>query len=125
MHEALLHKPARDLTPQEAFDLLMHHVEQGHIEMVQTPRENERGQVTTHFVNQNMQVTPHLAGVHYAHVTGQDRIMTPKPEFAVMLYRLAVWLSDACGVTKIVWGGIGAGSGKNKVDCHSDGRCID
>lgn len=125
MHEALLHKPARDLKPQEAFDLLMHHVEQGHINTVQPARVNEKGKSITHFVGQNIAIHPHMAGVHYAHVSGDGRVMTPKPEFAVMLYRMAVWLSEECDVTKIVWGGIGAGSGKNAIDCHTDGRCID
>lgn len=42
-----------------------------------------------------------------------------------MLYRFAGYLRSRWGATKIVWGGVGGGSGKNAVDCHSTGHCID
>jgi hypothetical protein len=127
VQEHLLKKPARDLTPKEAFELLLHHIEQGDIDLVDVKqaRVDERGQPIYLRVNQNVRIRSLMAGVQYTHVSGDTRDFAPKPEFAILLLRLARWLSDSCGVVKIVWGGIGSGSGKNAVDCHTDGRCID
>ena len=127
MQEYLLKKVARDLSPQEAFNLLIHHIEQGDIKLADASqvKVDARGNVVGMRVNQNIKIKPTMAGVDYVHTLGDTRAFSPKPEFAIMLYPLALWLSEKCGVVKIVWGGIGSGSGKNAVDCHSDGRCID
>lgn len=127
MQEHLLKKAARDLTPQEALDLLIHHFEQGDIDLVdpRQARVNDKGQPITLRVNQNIAIKSKMAGVQYMHVSGDTRNFSPKPEFAILLYRLAKWLAEECSVVKIVWGGIGSGSGKNAIDCHTDGRCID
>lgn len=127
MQEYLLTKAARDLTPQEAFDLLMHHIEQGDIDLFdpRQARADINGKMLSLRVIQNVKIMPTMAGVQYVHTLGDARAFSPKPEFAIFLLRFARWLSEQCSVVKIVWGGIGSGSGKNAVDCHSDGRCID
>lgn len=124
-------KPARDLTQAEAFAVLSHLQSIGEIGLYD-PKQSAtapRGQ---------MRVATKMAGVEYWQASGNNGASTlgsvgahkkddfyPTPQFAVVLYRLAARLKDLWGATKIVWGGVGQGSGKNPVDCHMKGHCID
>lgn len=120
-------KPARDLNKEEAWILFCALVAQGEISVLQALDQK----VTNHKISTNM------AGVTYLHAIGKnsgifgsvgaykDAYFTPTHAFAIVLYRLAVRLKAKWGASAIVWGGIGAGSGKNESDCHKSGHCID
>jgi len=127
----LFDKPARDLTEAEAYAILGYLQSQGEIGLYDPAKSKDvpRGQ---------MKVATSMAGVEFWHASGnngaskfgsvgayKDASFQPTPAFAVVLYRLAVRLSDQWGATKIVWGGVGHGSGKNAHDCHMAGHCLD
>jgi len=131
MQEALLKKPARDLSDQEALDVFIFLVEQGEIELGTSARVADDGTISSLRRGMQMDIRPVLAGVDFYHVgkgtktngsTGKakDRNLQPTAAFAVLLCRLAKRLSDQWDVTQIVWGGIGSGGG-----CHTSGHCID
>lgn len=136
MEESLLTKSARDLSKQEAFDLMIHHVEQGDIELVDPVKVDQQGNVIGLRPGQQVKVRTAMAGVDYYRVplnnpgvsgsAGATRLpdsFRPTPAFAIVLYRFAKMLAEKWDVTKIVWGGIGAG--RRPTDCHTQGRCID
>ena len=109
--QPLLQKPARDLTRQEAWILIEYHVLSGQMKLaegfgngnedrvrvetliadVQFLQQNDKGHTTRWGSG-----TPRKAPSFY-----------PTPQFAIVLYRLAVWLKSRWGASTIVWGGIG------------------
>lgn len=137
MTEALLKKAARDLTQQEAFDLFIFLVEQDEISVVDPIKTNDAGEVTSLKPGRQVKIQTTIAGVDFFKARGinpgangsagatQMASFTPTPAFAVVLYRLANWLSSEWQITRIVYGGIGAGGGANATDCHMTGHCVD
>ncbi len=137
MEESLLSKPARDLSLQEAFDLFIFLVEQGGIELVDPVKTDDEGNVISLRPGQQVKVRTSMAGVDYYKAQGLNRgingsagatktaFFQPTPAFAIVLYRLATCLAESWEVTRIVWGGIGAGSGVSARDCHITGHCVD
>src|ERR1051325_1480040 len=138
MEESLLKKVARDLTQQEAFDLLIFLVEQGGISLVDPVKTNDAGEVTSLKPGQQVKVQTTMAGVDFYKAQGNNPgafgsvgatkipYFSPTPAFAIVLYRLADFLSSKWNRTRIVWGGIGAGGGRtDKKDCHMTGHCVD
>ncbi|HUQ95032.1 MAG TPA: hypothetical protein VM120_25365 [Bryobacteraceae bacterium] len=125
--QPLLQKPARDLTLEEAWVLIEYHVLSGQMKLidgfgkgnedrvrvdtliaeVQFMQQNDRGHTTRWGTG-----TPAKAPSFY-----------PTPQFAIVLYRLAVWLKTRWGASTIVWGGIGGA--RDTGNCHVGGHCVD
>jgi len=125
----LLNKPARDLSRAEAWILLEYHGLKGEVQLL---REIGTGK------EERAAMSTSIAGVTYLHASGNNGgsklgstgaylspSFSPTAEFAIVLYRLAVWLKSKWDASHIIWGGIGGGSGKNASDCHTGGHCID
>jgi hypothetical protein len=127
----LFTKPARDLTEPEANSILTYLQREGEVGLYDPKHSGSapRGQI-------RMRTT--IAGVEYWQASGKNgasrfgsvgahavQDFYPTPQFAVVLYKLAVRLRDRWGATKIIWGGIGQGSGLSATDCHAKGHCID
>jgi hypothetical protein len=139
MEESLLTKPARDLSLQEAFDLMIFLVEEGEIELVDPVKTDDGGIVISPkpVPGLQMKVRTSMGGVDFFRakdinpgINGsagatKAEIFQPTPAFTIVLYRLAKRLAAKWQATQIVWGGIGAGSGKNAKDCHMTGHCVD
>ncbi|HYW45692.1 MAG TPA: hypothetical protein VE959_22705 [Bryobacteraceae bacterium] len=125
----IITKPARDLAPAEAFELLMSLVSSGEITLAE--------EVNSYKAGQQIKVRTSIAGVDYLQALPKNRgsngsagavrtrFFYPTAPFAVVLHRLALRLRDSWGATQIVWGGIGAGSGSHSLDCHMIGTCVD
>lgn len=125
---ALQSKPARDLTQQEALLVLKFLISRGDIALQEPIKDLKQRQI---------KVKTSMAGVQYKHASGTNNgvfgsvgaqttsFFQPTPAFAVALYRFAAYLREKWGATEIVWGGIGAGSGKHEKDCHMNGSCVD
>jgi hypothetical protein len=121
-------KPARDLTDQEAFDLLMHLVFRGEIMLDEKIRTDAAGKIVYPVPGKQMRVRARMSGIEYKHATNPTiRHFTAKPALAIALYRMAQKLNGGYyGVTEIVWGGaIGYGHEGKKANCHEIGTCID
>ncbi len=137
MEELLLGRAARDLSQEEAFELLIFLAEQGEIELVDPVKTDNEGNVISLRPGQQVKVRTSMAGVDFYRApplnpgvngsAGATKIESfePTPAFAIVLYRLAKMLAEKWQATKIVWGGIGHGSGKNEKDCHMTGHCVD
>jgi hypothetical protein len=133
----LMTKPARELSPEEAFNLLIYLVIKGELDLVDPLRTGPEGDIISHKPGKQLKVRTTIAGVDFhqaaEHNPGRNGSVNarktpyfqPTPEFAIVLYRLALSLRDNWGATRIVWGGIGAGSGKHSLDCHMIGTCVD
>ncbi len=130
-------KPARDMSPQEALDVLMHLVYMGDISLMEHIRTDAKGKVILPRPGQQVGVRTHMAGVDYYRAaskppdkhngsSGSFEVgsFQPTPAFAIVLYRLAQKLNRDFGASRIVWGGIGA-SHDGTGDCHQNGRCVD
>ncbi len=127
----LFTKPARDLTDGEAQSVLTYLQNEREISL-SDPKKGPgapRGQ---------LRMSTTIAGVEFWQASGKNGAsrlgqigaravpdFLPTPKFAVVLYKFAVRLRDGWGASQIVWGGIGQGSGKNAVDCHMKGHCMD
>lgn len=134
---ALVTKPARELTSKEAFDLLMYLVSIGEITLDEPIKTDSKGQVISPKPGQQVKVRTSLAGVDFLQASGANKgrngsagahktaSFQPTPAFAIVLHRFAQRLRDKWGATRIVWGGIGAGSGLHSLDCHMNGTCVD
>ena len=129
MDEALLKKPARDLKPQEAFDLVTHHIDHGDIERFDKVRMEVGGRI---------KLKPRLAGVEFCRALEFNKgdfgsvganagvSINPRLEFAIVVYRLAKVLAEKWTVNKIVWGGLSHGKNdKTPLNNHNDGRGLD
>jgi hypothetical protein len=130
----LLHKPVRDLSDQEAFSLFQHQVAQGDIVLLDPPKG---GLIFKPGQRQRFKVKTSLAGVDFLRAASKNPgrngsvgatktpYFEPTAAFALVLFRFAHRLRTNWGATHIVWGGIGHGSGKNTLDCHMIGTCVD
>ena len=120
-------KPARDLTDQQSFDLLMHLVYQGEIMLDEKIRTDAGGRIVQPRPGQQLKVRTHMAGVEYKHASNPAiTYFLPKPVLAIALYRLATRLSGGYYSAKqIVWGGIGHGHEGKALNCHEVGTCVD
>ena len=130
-------KPARDLTPTEAFDLLMHLVFHGRVVLDERVKIDDSGKVVSPKPGQQVLVRTSMAGVDYYHASGafnaksgsigasKDKDFAPTPAFAIVLYRLAEFLASDWGATRIIWGGVGKGADNKSKNCHDVGTCID
>lgn len=128
-------KPARDLTTQEAFNLMMYLVVKGDLQLVDPIKTGQNGDLISPKPGQQVRIGTQMAGVQFLQALGMNRgplgsvgahdsgFFQPTPQFAIVLYRLALWLQDQWGATEIVWGGIGAG--RRALDCHLNGNCVD
>ncbi len=121
--------PARDLTAAEAVKTLEYLDSKGELSLAEPVKPGTQGKV---------KVRTTLGGVSFRKAdpnNGASRVgsagssevpfFEPTPAFAMALYRLAVRLRENWGATEIVWGGVGAGSGKHTLDCHMIGSCVD
>lgn len=126
-------KPARDLSEQEAFDLLMHLAYRGEIIIDEVFRTDKTGKLIYPKPGQQMKVHTNMAGVDYYQASSigfpgnyYKATFTPTPAFAIVLYRLAQRLGGGYyGATRIVWGGIGHGATGKRLNCHEIGTCVD
>ena len=125
-------KAARDLTGQEAFDLMMHLVYNGEIELETPIHTDKSGRITSPRPAQQVMIKTHIAGVDYYRASSKGfpgnykhPHFAPTPAFAVVLYRLARMMKEKWGATRIVWGGIGAGHDGKSKNCHEVGTCVD
>jgi hypothetical protein len=128
----LLNQPVRDLSDDDAFDLMMDLVDTGDIELFDKVVTDKSGNITSHRPGMQARLVPQIAGVPFLQAKGinstangslgaaQQPFFSPTPSFAIVLYKLAKMLSDDWGATQIVYGGIGAGPG-----CHGAGHCVD
>jgi hypothetical protein len=126
--EPLLRKPARDLKREEAWTLIHYHGIKGEL-VLHTQPKNEK--------EERAHISTSIAGVQYMHARGDNHgrfgsvgarltpSFRPTPQFAIVLLRFAKYLHANWGASQIVWGGIGAGSGRNTLDCHMTGSCVD
>ena len=126
-------KAVRDLSEQQAFDLLLHHVYWGEILVDEIFRADAGGKIVYPKPGQQIKVRTKMAGVDYYQASNRGfpgnhpkETFMPTPAFALVLYRLAKRLGGGYyGATRIVWGGIGHG-GEGKVrNCHEIGTCVD
>jgi len=121
-------KPARDLTDQEAFDLLIHLVYRGELMLDEKIRTDAAGKIIYPTPGKQMRVRARMSGIEYTHATNPKiHHFTAKPALAIALYRMAQKLNGGYyGVTEIVWGGaIGYGHEGKRANCHEIGTCID
>jgi len=120
-------KPARDLTDQEAFNLLMHLVYQGEIMLNEKIRTDGSGKILQPRPGQQLNVRSRMAGVEFRNADNAKLdYFLPKPSLAIALYRLATRLSGGYySVKEIVWGGIGHGHEGKALNCHEVGTCVD
>jgi hypothetical protein len=128
----LLSQPVRDLSDDEAFDLMMDLVDTGDIALFDNVVKDKSGNITSHRPGMQTRIVPNIAGVPFLKAKGknpgpngsvgavQQSFFNPTPSFAIVLYKLAKMLANDWGATQIVYGGIGAG-GK----CHTTGHCVD
>jgi hypothetical protein len=126
-------KAARDLSEQEAFNLLMHLVYRGEIFMDEPIRKDATGRILHPKPGQQLQIRTRMAGVDFYQASNTGFVgnhykaaFTPRPAFAIVLYRLAQRLGGGYyGATRIVWGGIGHGGEGKILNCHEIGTCVD
>jgi hypothetical protein len=125
-------KPARDLTAQEAFDLMMHLAYSGEIELVGSIHTDKSGRITNPRPAQKLLIKTDISGVSYYRASSKGFVgnykhphFAPTPAFAIVLYRLARVMKSNWGATRIVWGGIGAGHDGKSRNCHEVGTCMD
>jgi hypothetical protein len=130
-------KSAQSMTAQEAFDVLMYLVDTGEITLEEPVKTNAKGAIVSPAVNDQIRVRTSMAGIDFYQASGDNggvngskgahkvAFFMPTAAFAIVLYRLAVRMRDSWKTTRIVWGGIGHGSGLHKSDCHMTGNCVD
>jgi hypothetical protein len=126
-------KPVRDLSEQQAFDLLMHLVYWGEIIVDEIFRADASGRLTHPKPGQQLKVRTKMAGVDFYQASNKGfpgnhptPTFMPTPAFAIVLYRLAKRLGGGYyGATRIVWGGIGHGGEGKLRNCHEIGTCVD
>lgn len=128
----LLSQPARDLSDDDAFDLMMDLVDTGDIQLFDKVVTDKSGNITSHRPGMQARIVPTIAGVPFLQAKGknpgpngslgaaQQPFFSPTPSFAIVLYKLAKMLANDWDATQIVYGGIGAGPG-----CHGAGHCVD
>jgi len=133
----LLSKPARELSDQDAFDLMMYLVDTGDITLFDKVVKDKSGNITSHRPGMQTRIVPVIAGMPFLKAQGlnpgpngslgaaQQTFFAPTPAFAIVLYKLAKMLASDWGATQIVYGGIGAGGNPLVTDCHSTGHCVD
>ena len=119
-------KPGRDLSQEEARDIVMHLVVKKEIQLIDPPLFGAKG-VQIPKPGQRLRISNQVAGVTYQHPTLHwDYLPDVNLAWIVVLYRLARGLRDQFGVHKIYWRGIGRGADdKPKTDSHHSGRAID
>jgi hypothetical protein len=126
-------KAVRDMSDQEAFDVMMHLVYKGEIILDEPIKTDVQGKVVQPRPGQQLKVRTRMAGVEYNRASNVGFVgnrpqatFTPKPAFALVLYRLAQRLGGGYyGATKIVWGGIGHGTDGKIKNCHEIGTCVE
>jgi hypothetical protein len=126
----LLGQPLHSLSKQKAVDLMALLI----IRQQLTPVDErllERNptdpmQLRNLKIGDRPRLKPKMAGVTYFRYGAQraDPIQ-PSAEGALMVYLLALHLNVNFGITKIIYGGLNAGSGRQVVDSHTEGRAID
>ena len=128
---------AIDLTDEEAFNLMMYLAVTGEIELADPIKLDAAGNYISHKPGQQTRLRTAMAGVEYYRAALPNKGINgsagavkmphfePNPRFAIVLHRLAVRLAQNWGATRIIYGGIGKGSGENALDCHMNGTCCD
>ncbi len=125
--QPLLQKPARDLSRAEAWILIEFHVFNGQMNLVNGfgNGNEDRVRVGTSLAEvQFLQQDDTGHSLRWGSGTPAKTLsFEPTPQFAIVLYRLAVWLRTRWATSTIIWGGIGgARDGRN---CHVGGHCVD
>lgn len=130
-------KAARDLSKQEAFELLMYHVIQGEIVPNEAVKLDAKGKISSPAPNRRVKVRTSMVGVDFYQASmktnfkngsaGATKVAAfdPTPGFAIVLLRLAKFLKKDWGATRVVWGGIGQGADSKRKNCHGEGTCVD
>ena len=130
-------KPARDLSRQEAFDLMMYHVIQGDLVLNEPVKLDAKGKISSPAPSGRVKVRATILGVEFFQAslktnfkngsTGAIKVAAfdPTPAFAIVLLRLAKFLKKDWGATRIIWGGIGQGADGKRKNCHGEGTCVD
>ena len=133
----LLNVPARTLSDEDAFDLMMDLAELGQIKLFDKVVTDPSGKITSPRPGQQTKIVPVIADLPFLKARGenpgpngslgavQQTYFSPTPNFAIVLYKLAKMLIDDWGATQVVYGGIGAGGNAVVTDCHSTGHCVD
>ncbi len=140
MDMRLLEKPAKNLTDAEAFEVLMYLYDTAEIKLPggvkRDPKDPDK--ILSPKPGQQLKVGTVLGDVTFRQASDELRKgnagaeggvaiadFTPTPAFAVVLYRLGVFLHDKWKVKTIICGGVGSGGGRSEVDCHTQGHCVD
>ncbi len=123
-------KPARELTDTDALAVLLNLQSIGDIALPDFKADARTPP-------RQIKMSTKVAGIQYLQASGNNRgafgsvgatkrpDFMPSPPFALVLYKLAVFLHDQWGATSIVWGGIGAAGAGKSDDCHQNGHCVD
>jgi hypothetical protein len=119
-------KPGRDLSQEEARDIVMHLVVKKQIQLIDPPLFGRKG-VQIAIAGKRYKISNQVAGVTYKHLSARlDYLPNVDLAWIVVLYRLAQGLRFEFGAHTIYWGGIGVGGDdKPKTDSHHTGRAID
>jgi hypothetical protein len=87
-------KPARDLSDEESFALLMHLVYQGEIMLDEKLRTDAAGRLVKPRPGQQLKIKARMAGVEFRNALNAELdYFLPKPVLAIALYRFATRLS--------------------------------
>ena len=121
-------KPAKSLSGNEARDLLVHLVVNGHLKIEKPVSFDAAGNLKYPKAGERVRVQPAtIAGVDYDHAEAGkvSRLGSLDPAFIVLLYRFAAALKKEWSATAIYWGGLGVGREDNPGDAHNSGRAMD
>ena len=121
-------KAARDLTHEEARDLVVYYVLQNLLELVKAPAVAKDGSLTYPKTTDKPQLTLSIGGVSWVpdnkKAAGLKATGAMDMRTAVLAVRLAQYLaSSRWGVDTIYWGGMGFG--RSSDDRHGKGFAID
>lgn len=134
---SLLSQPARKLSDNDAFHLMMSLADVGEITLFDKVVTDKAGNITSHRPGAQTRIVPNMAGIPFLKAREQNggpngslgatqqQFFSPTPGFAIVLYKLAQMLDKDWDAKQIVYGGIGAGGNAAVTDCHSTGHCVD
>lgn len=126
----LMSRPLRTLSKQEAIDLVALLILRQQLTPVDArflERDSKNPMKLRHLaIGERPKLRPEMAGVTYVRYgASKPTPIAPSAEGALMVYFLALHLSLSFGISKIIYGGLNAGSGNQAVDSHTEGRAID
>jgi hypothetical protein len=117
--------PGRDLTQEQARDIVMHLLVHRQIELLSPALFDAKG-VRIPKPGEHFKIANSLGGIAFKHPT-LDWNYLPNVDLAwiVVLYRMAVKMFMEFGTETIYWGGIGIGRDDKPGDSHNTGRALD